>query len=71
MTATSDGFVGRFIALVVAVVWAVVALASVLTKEYTPITVITPVMVAVVGLVLGQEARRSRKEQNGNGNGKK
>ena len=39
------------IALMVASTWAVTALASLITKEYTPLTIVTTVMVPVVAFL--------------------
>ena len=60
--------VSAFIALLVGGVWAVVALASIYTRDYTALTITTPVMVAVIGVIFGDAARR-RKNGNGGRNG--
>jgi hypothetical protein len=48
------------IALVVAGVWAIVSLVSLLLKDYTGLTIVTPVMVIVAGFLFGFK-------KNGNG----
>ena len=48
------------IALVVAGVWATVSLVSLLLKDYTGLTIVTPVMVIVAGFLFGYK-------KNGNG----
>ena len=53
------------IALAVCAVWSVAAVTSLVTQEYTPLTVITPVMLIVAGFLFGLKINR-----NGNGNGK-
>jgi hypothetical protein len=48
------------IALVVAGVWAIVSLVSLFLKDYTGLTIVTPVMVIVAGFLFGFK-------KNGNG----
>ena len=48
------------IALIVAGVWAIVSLVSLLLKDYTGLTIVTPVMVIVAGFLFGFK-------KNGNG----
>ena len=43
---TRDALV-TLIALIVAAIWAIVTLASVVTKDYTPLATVTPVMLVV------------------------
>ena len=50
-------------ALIVSGVWAIVAIASLLIKEYTALTVVTPVMLIVAGFLFGVKVTK-------NGNGK-
>jgi hypothetical protein len=51
------------IALMVAGVWALVSLISLLLKDYTGLTIVTPVMVIVAGFLFGYK-------KNGSSNGK-
>lgn len=51
-------------AIGVGAVWAIVTLVSLYTKEYTPLTAITPVMLIVAGFLFGYRGGR-----NGHGNG--
>lgn len=41
------------LALLIALVWAVVAIASVITQEYNSLAIITPVMLIVAGFLFG------------------
>lgn len=41
------------LALLVAVVWSVVAIASVITAQYNSLAIITPVMLIVAGFLFG------------------
>jgi hypothetical protein len=50
------------LALIISSVWAIVAIASLLIKEYTALTVVTPVMLIVSGFLFGVKATK-----NGNG----
>lgn len=50
------------LALIVAGVWAIVSLVSLLIGDYTGLTIVTPVMVIVAGFVFGFK-------RNGNANG--
>ena len=52
------------IALLVAGVWALVALISLLLKDYTGLSIVTPVMVIVAGFLFGFK-------KNGNGGANK
>ena len=58
-----------FLAVLVAIVWAVVGLASIKTKEFTALTIITPVMLLVVGYAVGVKpsdvVKRSSPESSG------
>ena len=56
------------LALIVSLVWATVALASLIIKQYTALTVVTPVMLVVASFLFGLKVT---KNGNGNGNGKK
>jgi hypothetical protein len=53
------------IALLVGGVWAITVLVSLLTREYTALTAITPVMLIVCGFLFGVR----EKVRNGNGKG--
>jgi uncharacterized membrane protein YjjP (DUF1212 family) len=48
------------LALTIAAVWAIVAISSVITKEYNSVAIITPVMLIVAGFLFGYK-------KNGNG----
>lgn len=48
------------LALAIAFVWSVVAISSVITKEYNSLAIITPVMLIVAGFLFGYK-------KNGNG----
>jgi len=56
------------LALVVAGVWATVAIASLIIQEYAALTAVTPVMLVVAGFLFGVKGGVS-KNGNGNGNG--
>lgn len=51
-----------YLALLIAAVWAIVALASLIIQDYTALAAITPVMLIVTGFLFGVRG-------NGNGNG--
>lgn len=51
------------LAYIISLVWATVALASLVIKEYTALTVVTPVMLVVAGFLFGLKVTK-------NGNGK-
>ncbi len=53
------------LALLVGAVWAIVAVASLLTKEYAALTAVTPVMLVVAGFLFGVKGHYGK---NGNGN---
>ena len=53
------------LALLISLVWAIVALASLVIHEYTALTAVTPVMLVVSGFLFGLKVTK-----NGNGNGK-
>lgn len=59
---TRDALI-TLIALIVAAIWAIVTLASVVTKDYTPLVTVTPVMMVVATALF---ALRSK---NGGSNG--
>lgn len=59
-----DGL-ATIIALAISVVWATVALASIFTREYTPLSIVTPVMLIVAGFMFGLRVTK------GNGDGDK
>lgn len=42
-----------YVAYVVVAVWATLALASVVTQDYEPLTLVTPVTMIVVGFLFG------------------
>jgi len=63
--AASRDLLTTVIALAVCAVWSIVAVTSLITQEYTPLTVVTPVMLIVSGFLFGLKINR-----NGNGNGK-
>jgi hypothetical protein len=44
------------LALMISAVWSIVAIASLLIKEYTALTVVTPVMLIVAGFLFGVKA---------------
>lgn len=46
----------------IAIVWGIVTLASLVTKQYTPLVTITPVMLIAAGFVLGTRDRNSDDE---------
>ena len=56
----SKDFLTTILALVIAFVWAVVAISSVVTQEYNSLAIITPVMLIVAGFLFGYK-------KNGNG----
>lgn len=60
------------LAVVVGMVWSVVAIASVVIGEYTAVTVITPVMLLVVGYAVGVKPGDiiSKNGRNGGENGR-
>ncbi len=58
---TRDALV-TVVALIVAAIWAIVTLASVVTKDYTPLATVTPVMLVVATALF---AVRSRNGSNG------
>ena len=41
------------LALLISVVWAIIALASIFTREYAALTVVTPVMLVASGFLFG------------------
>jgi hypothetical protein len=53
------------LALIISFVWSVVAIASLVIKEYTALTVVTPVMLIVAGFLFGVSVTK-----NGNGGSK-
>ena len=55
------------LALIVSLVWATVALASLIIKQYTALTVVTPVMLVVASFLFGLKVTKN----GGNGNGSK
>lgn len=55
------------VTVVVVLVWAVIALASVLTKEYTGLASVTPVMLIVCGFLFGYRGGTSEGERALNG----
>jgi hypothetical protein len=56
-----DQFTALF-ALGVGLVWAIVALASLYTEQYTALTAITPVMLIVTGFLFGYRKNGSSRE---------
>ena len=60
-----------FIAILVASVWAMIALASLLTREYAPLSIATPVMLLTTGYAFGlkPEIVLRRNGKNGRRNG--
>lgn len=60
---TRDALV-TLIALIVSAIWAIVTLASVITRDYTPLVTVTPVMLVVSTALFAVRGR------NGNGAGK-
>jgi hypothetical protein len=52
------------LALIISVVWATIALASIVIREYAALTIVTPVMLVVAGFLFGLKVTR-------NGNGEK
>jgi len=48
------------LALAVAGVWSIVAISSVLTKEYNALAIITPVMLIVAGFLFGYKKNGNR-----------
>jgi hypothetical protein len=41
------------LALIISVVWATIALASIVIREYAALTIVTPVMLVVAGFLFG------------------
>lgn len=50
----------NFIAALVAIIWAVTAVASVVTQQYQPLEVVTPVMMLVTGFLFGFQITRTK-----------
>jgi len=53
-----------FVALVVTVVWALATILAIIERDYTGLSIVTPVMLVVTGCLFAFGKR------NGNGNGK-
>jgi hypothetical protein len=51
-----------YLALLIAGVWAIVALASMIIKDYTALAAITPVMLIVTGFLFGVRGNGKDKE---------
>jgi len=49
------------LALLIAVVWSLVAISSVITKEYNSLGIITPVMLIVAGFLFGYKKNGNNK----------
>ena len=61
--AASRDLLTTAIALAVCAVWSITAVASLVIREYTALTIVTPVMLIVAGFLFGLRINR-------NGNGK-
>ena len=57
------------LALVVAGVWATVAIASLIIQEYAALTAVTPVMLVVAGFLFGVKGGIHKNGNGKNGNG--
>lgn len=57
------------LALIISLVWATVALSSLVIHEYTALTVVTPVMLVVSGFLFGLKVTKNGNGKIGNGEG--
>lgn len=57
------------LALGISAIWAIATLVSLVTKEYTPLVTITPLMLIVAGFVFGYRGGRNGGNGGGGGSG--
>ena len=65
MASRDRDLVSTVIALMISAVWSIVAVASLIIREYTALTIVTPVMLVVAGFLFGLKVTRN--DKNGNG----
>ena len=58
---TGRDLLATILALIISLVWATVALASLFIREYTALTFVTPVMVVVSGFLFGIKVTKGDK----------
>lgn len=57
----------NFIAGAVVIVWSITGLVTLVTKDYTSLGYITPVMTIVAGILVGTKGNGSSQRKNGEG----
>jgi hypothetical protein len=60
ITAVTNDHLRNTIAALVAGVWAVVALSTLITRDYTALGAVTPVMLVVVGFLFGYKTEQRK-----------